>query len=157
MNNTINGVTPNNLSLCPYNFVGANMYDTIEVSTHSRTCLIDITKKVKEIVRERGIKDGIVVVYVPHTTAAIMVDENYDPSVGRDISDTLSRIIPYSFTYQHREGNADAHIKAGIVGSSRVIFIEDGKPVLGTWQGIFLCEFDGPRRREIFVKVIKEI
>jgi len=133
------------------------MYDTIEVSTHSRTCLIDITKKVEEIVRQRGIKDGIVVVYVPHTTAAIMVDENYDPSVGRDISDTLSRIIPHSFTYQHREGNADAHIKAGIVGSSRVIFIEDVRLVLGTWQGIFLCEFDGPRRREIFVKVIKEV
>jgi len=93
--------------------------------------------------------------YVPHTTAAITINENYDPSVTKDITEALTRIAPHNLPYHHTEGNADAHIKAAIVGSSRSVFFEDGKILFGTWQGIFLCEFDGPRRRRVFVKVIE--
>ena len=99
-------------------------------------------------------KSGIVVVYVPHTTAAVTINENADPSVKKDIINTLSKIIPESDLYAHLEGNADAHIKASIMGSSRVVIIEDGEIQLGTWQGIFFVEFDGPRRREVFVEII---
>ncbi len=94
-------------------------------------------------------------IFVPHTTAAVTINENYDPSVCSDISSALKRLIPAGDPYEHSEGNADAHIKASIIGSSRTIFIEDGKPAFGSWQGIFLCEFDGPRTREVWIKVIE--
>jgi secondary thiamine-phosphate synthase enzyme len=96
------------------------------------------------------------VVYVPHTTAAVTVNENADPNVGTDINSVLSRLVPARADYRHEEGNADAHAKAALVGSSVTVLVDDGAPVLGTWQGIFLCEFDGPRTRQVLVTTISE-
>ena len=127
----------------------------VEVPTHSRTELVDITSKIEEAIKKSKIESGICIIYVPHTTAAITINENYDPSVARDITEALTRIAPYNFSYHHTEGNADAHIKAAIVGSSRTVFFENRKILFGTWQGIFLCEFDGPRKRKVFVKIIE--
>lgn len=132
------------------------MIYTFEVKTRSRTELVDITSEVEEVIKKSGIESGVCMLYIPHTTAAITVNENYDPSVGDDISSTLSRLIPHSSHYAHTEGNADAHIKAAIVGSSRTVFFENSKIVFGTWQGIFFCEFDGPRTRKVFIKIIKD-
>jgi secondary thiamine-phosphate synthase enzyme len=128
--------------------------EIIRISSTKRTEIIDITGEIRAIVRNAKVKSGIVVVYVPHTTAAVTINENADPSVKKDIINTLSKIIPESDLYAHLEGNADAHIKASIMGSSRVVIIEDGEIQLGTWQGIFFVEFDGPRRREVFVEII---
>jgi secondary thiamine-phosphate synthase enzyme len=129
--------------------------EKIKVSTKIRNELVDITSEVKKIIEKNKIKNGVVHIFCPHTTAAITINENYDPSVKEDITDTLAKLIPYRANYSHTEGNADAHIKAAIVGSSKTLFIEDGKPAFGTWQGIFFCEFDGPRTREIWVKIIE--
>ncbi len=128
----------------------------IEIHTHHRCELLDITDKIEEVIKKSGIKQGIAIIFIPHTTAAITINENYDPTVARDITDTLSKLIPKSATYSHTEGNADAHIKAAIIGSSRTVFFENGKIIFGTWQGIFFCEFDGPRRREVIVKIISD-
>lgn len=132
------------------------MIYTLEVKTRSRTELVDITPDVEKIIIKSGVQVGTCIIYVPHTTAAITINENYDPSVGADITATLSRLIPHNHPYRHTEGNADAHIKAAIVGSSRTVLIENSKIVFGTWQGIFLCEFDGPRTRTVFIKIIKD-
>ena len=129
--------------------------DMIQVKTNSRAEFIDITSNISEIVQKRGIKEGVCYVYVPHTTAAITINENADPSVPKDIQNELNKIVPWDDHYTHMEGNAAAHIKSTIVGSSVYIPISDGKLALGTWQGIFFCEFDGPRHREIFVQTIK--
>jgi len=115
--------------------------------------MIDITADVRRIVRESGVLRGICYLYVPHTTAAITVNENTDPNVKLDIIAQLEKAVPREGKYRHAEGNAAAHIKSSIIGSSQAIFIENGKLVLGTWQAIFLCEFDGPRSRNILVKV----
>jgi len=114
---------------------------------------VDITSRVEEIVRKENIKEGVVHIFIPHTTAAVTVNENYDPSVVRDILNTLEKIIPVGASYTHREGNAHAHIKASIIGSSRSIPVEGGRLSLGTWQGIFFCEFDGPRNREVWISI----
>ncbi len=132
------------------------MVHRIEIHTHHLNELLDITEKINEVIKKSGIKDGTAIIYIPHTTSAITINENYDPSVGRDIIDTLSKIIPKSGAYSHTEGNADAHIKSAIVGSSCTVFFENGKILFGTWQGIFFCEFDGPRRREVIVKIIPD-
>jgi secondary thiamine-phosphate synthase enzyme len=132
------------------------MIHKIEVSTKAREELVDITGKIHDVIQKSGAESGIAIMYVPHTTAAITINENYDPSVQRDITSTLCRLIPHSAHYAHTEGNADAHIKAAIVGSSRAIFFENEKIAFGTWQGIFFCEFDGPRKRNVFVKIIKD-
>jgi len=115
--------------------------------------MIDITADVRRIVRESGVLRGICHLYVPHTTAGITVNENTDPNVKLDIIAQLEKAVPREGKYRHAEGNAAAHIKSSIIGSSQAIFIENGKLVLGTWQAIFLCEFDGPRSRNILVKV----
>jgi secondary thiamine-phosphate synthase enzyme len=130
--------------------------EKIRISTKSRNELVDITGEIKKIIEKRKVKSGIIHIFCPHTTAAITINENYDPSVQEDISTALTKLIPYRGNYSHTEGNADAHIKAAIVGSSRTLFIEDGKPCFGTWQGIFFCEFDGPRTREVWVKIIED-
>lgn len=127
----------------------------INVKSMARNEFIDITGKVQETVAEEGVKEGVCYIYVPHTTAGITINEGADPSVQRDILHALSRLIPLESDYQHREGNSDAHIKSGIVGVSKSVFIEDGKLVLGTWQAIYFCEFDGPRHRRVAIKVIK--
>lgn len=126
---------------------------TFDVSTTSRSQMLDITAKVREGVRSSGIGDGLCVVYVPHTTAGVTVNENADPAVAADIQGQLAKLVPQG-GYRHREGNADAHIKASLVGFSLTLLVEEGDIFLGTWQGVFFCEFDGPRRRRVRVKVI---
>lgn len=117
---------------------------------------IDITDIVATDVRNSNIKDGIVVVYVPHTTAGVTINENADSDVVRDIINTLEKVYPVRGDYRHLEGNSHAHIKASLMGSSCTVIIKEGRLLLGTWQGIYFCEFDGPRQREFYVKIIKE-
>jgi secondary thiamine-phosphate synthase enzyme len=130
--------------------------NVIEVNSTSRQQFIDITDKIEEVVRGSSVRNGACFLYVPHTTAGITINENADPSVVRDILDTLERIVPTNYNYRHLEGNAHAHIKSSIVGHSTSILIENGRLVLGTWQGVFFCEFDGPRRRRVIVKIVRE-
>jgi len=127
----------------------------IEIRTNKRMEMVDVTGTVRDIVRKSGVRTGICVLYVPHTTAAVTINENADPSVRRDISRTLAQLVPAGAGYEHLEGNADAHIKATMVGPSETVIIVDGDIMLGTWQGIFFCEFDGPRRRRMFVKIME--
>lgn len=126
----------------------------INVRSRSRIEFIDITGMVHDVVKEAGVKSGICYLYVPHTTAGITINEGADPSVQRDILNTLNRLIPHEMNYFHREGNADAHIKSSIVGTSIDVIIDEGKLLLGTWQSIFFCEFDGPRHRRVAIKFI---
>ncbi|MCD6080162.1 MAG: YjbQ family protein [Candidatus Omnitrophica bacterium] len=128
----------------------------ITVATDNKTELKDITFDVNRLVERENIKDGICVLYLPHTTAALVINENYDPSVKNDIMGWLGRNIPSTGNYSHLEGNADAHIKSSIVGNSLILIVENGRIMLGKWQGIFLAEFDGPRTREVWVKFISE-
>lgn len=132
------------------------MVQRIQVRTSRPTELINITRSVQESVRKTGIEEGICFIYVPHTTAGVIINEHADPSVGEDILMALNQIVPSKGSYHHLEGNSPAHIKSSLVGGSQVVFVESGKLVLGTWQGIFFCEFDGPRNREVWVKVISE-
>ena len=132
------------------------MMITLSIPTKQRTNFVDITSRIKKEVANSGINEGIVMVYVPHTTCGITINENADPSVTRDVQMQLEKIAPYNAGYHHMEGNADSHIKTSIVGSSETIFIENGKLVLGTWQGIFLCDFDGPRSRKVYLKILGE-
>ena len=124
----------------------------IEVKTQAREELVDITARVREEIVSSGVKGGICYVYVPHTTAAVTINENADPSVKEDILMTLRKIVPDSLPYSHSEGNSPAHVKACLVGSLVNIIIDEGQLSLGTWQGIFFCEFDGPRSRRVFIK-----
>ncbi len=129
------------------------MFETFSVSTPSRVCMINIDSEVEKVIKKSGIKNGICVVFVPHTTAGVTINEGADPAVISDITDTMNKLIPVREQYRHMEGNSDAHIKTSLVGSSEHIIIEDGKPIMGTWQRIFFCEFDGPRNRKVYVKV----
>lgn len=121
------------------------------VRTNARCEMIDITDRVATLVRESGLQDGICRVFVPHTTAALTINENADPDVPRDILDSLDRIVPLTNRYRHAEGNAAAHVKASLLGASQTVFVENSRLVLGTWQSLFFCEFDGPRTREVLV------
>lgn len=136
--------------------MGVVRREEISVSTSSRNEFVDITDKVGNMVRESGVKDGYVLLYVPHTTAAVTINENYDPSVKRDILDKLSELVPPNAGYAHTEGNADSHIKSSIIGVTKFIPVMDGRIQLGRWQGIFFCEFDGPRSRRLLVEVIEK-
>ena len=127
---------------------------TLEIQTSSREALVDITSLVEEEVRREKIKTGLCLVYAPHTTAAITINENADPTVRQDVLMTLKKAAPDTLAYAHLEGNSPAHVKASLVGSSVLLIIEDGRLALGTWQGIFFCEFDGPRRRKVYLKMI---
>ncbi|MCK4572543.1 secondary thiamine-phosphate synthase enzyme YjbQ [candidate division WOR-3 bacterium] len=135
--------------------MGVVRREEISVSTSSRNEFVDITDKVTSVVRESGVKDGYILLYVPHTTAAVTINENYDPSVKRDILDKLSELVPPNAGYAHTEGNADSHIKSSIIGVTKFIPVMDGSIQLGRWQGIFFCEFDGPRSRRLLVGVIE--
>ena len=126
----------------------------LRVKSRSRNEMIDITNDIQQIVKEKNIQDGHVIVYVPHTTAGITINEGADPSVQRDIIETLKNLIPENAGYHHMEGNSDAHIKASLMGSSVTVLIESNRLVLGTWQHIFFYEGDGPRNRKVFVKII---
>lgn len=131
----------------------ATLWEVIEVTSNAREEMIDVTDKVNRWIREKGIEEGVCVLYVPHTTAAVTVNENADPDVCRDILSTLAKLVPRSGPYFHREGNADAHVKASLVGHSAAIPVIQGRLGLGTWQGVFFCEFDGPRRRKLLVGI----
>ena len=126
----------------------------ITVQTHSRFEMIDITAAVQKAAREEKIDSGIGLVYTPHTTAAVTINENADPDVPRDILAALDRTIPLSAHYRHGEGNSAAHVKSSLVGTSEMVIIENGSLVLGTWQSIFFCEFDGPRTRKVIIKFL---
>jgi len=125
----------------------------IVIRSKQRNEMIDITHQVREIVKQSNIKDGICYIFVPHTTAAVTINENADPNVPRDILSALDRGAPPDAHYFHKEGNADAHIKATLVGPSEVVFVKEGSLALGTWQSIFFCEFDGPRERRVWIKI----
>jgi secondary thiamine-phosphate synthase enzyme len=131
------------------------MIQIFQVRTSKKTEFIDITHSVQEAIQKSGVEEGVCFMFVPHTTAAITINENADPSVSQDIVMELNMIVPLEDRYRHREGNSPAHIKASLLGSSETVFVESGRLVLGTWQGIFFCEFDGPRNRKVHVKVIK--
>jgi len=132
------------------------MFDTITVKTSRQTEIVSITGEVQRIVSLSKVKSGICIVYVPHTTGGITINEDADPSVKKDILKELNKIIPFEDNYSHIEGNSAAHIKSTIVGMSKTLIIRDGKLVLGTWQGIFFCEFDGPRTRKVYIQIIPE-
>ncbi|MHB1417873.1 MAG: secondary thiamine-phosphate synthase enzyme YjbQ [Chloroflexota bacterium] len=128
----------------------------LSVRTHSRAEMLDITAQVEDAVRESGVADGVCYVYVPHTTAAVTINENADPAVPRDILAHLEQLAPWDGPYSHGEGNAAAHIKASLLGTSQSVFVREGRLALGRWQAIFFCEFDGPRSRQVSVEVVRE-
>jgi secondary thiamine-phosphate synthase enzyme len=129
---------------------------TLHVKTGRRTQLVDITNEVQAIVTKSAIKTGICYLYVPHTTAAITINEHADPDVAHDVEGIFDRLIPERGPYKHGEGNSDSHMKAILVGATQTIFIAEGKLVLGRWQGIFFCEFDGPRDRKLHIKIVRD-
>lgn len=126
---------------------------TISVRTDSRIDMVDITASVQREVSKADVSDGVCVVYVPHTTAGVTINEGADPAVCQDIIGKLNELVPPNAGYRHMEGNADSHIKASLMGSSVTVLVENGRLVLGTWQKIFFCEFDGPRSRRVYVRV----
>lgn len=130
------------------------MTQIFQVKTTTQTEFIDITHSVQGAVQKAGMRDGICIIFIPHTTAAVTINENADPHVIQDIVMELNKIVPFKDQYRHMEGNSPAHIKASLVGCSEIVFVESGKLVLGTWQGIFFCEFDGPRNRKVHIKMI---
>lgn len=129
---------------------------TIRVKTSRRTELKDVTAEIEAVVRDSGCSEGLCHLYVPHTTAGVLVDEGDDPAVARDIESTLDRLIPHTANYTHAEGNSDSHIKTALVGTSQTIFIESGRLALGRWQSVFFAEFDGPRTRELRIKIVPD-
>ena len=130
------------------------MVKYINVKSRARTEFIDITEKVQEVLKDTGISSGICNIFVPHTTAAVTINEGADPTVQRDIQTFLNKMVPFEGDYQHREGNSSAHIKTTLTGVSQTVLIDEGRLVLGTWQSIFFCEFDGPRHRRVALKII---
>lgn len=128
---------------------------TLTVKTRAREELVDITAKVREAIASAGVANGVAYIYCPHTSAGLTIQESADPDVARDIDATLRRLVPRDDGYRHTEGNSDAHVKAALVGCSQIVPLAGGRPLLGTWQGIFFCEFDGPRTRTVLVKVLE--
>ena len=127
----------------------------LEVKTTSHTEMKDITRLIQKAVTDSGVKDGLCTVFIPHTTAAVTINENADPDVVKDFTMELSKIVPWEDGYLHMEGNSAAHLKSSMIGFSEQIIIDNGRLVLGTWQGIYFCEFDGPRHRKVYVKITK--
>ncbi len=127
---------------------------SLSIKTNRRTQFIDITREVEHALRESDVKSGFCYVYVPHTTAGVAINEHADPDVASDVEGIFDRLIPHKGPYQHAEGNTDSHMKAILTGSSQMVLIENGSLVVGTWQGIFLCEFDGPRQRTVLLKIV---
>jgi len=128
----------------------------LSVRTHERTELVDVTSEINQLVQKSQIDQGLCMVYVPHTTAGVTINESADPSVKTDMLMVLNQMVPWDANYRHLEGNSPAHVKSTLVGASELIAIEKGRLVLGTWQGIFFCEFDGPRNRKLHVKLAAE-
>jgi secondary thiamine-phosphate synthase enzyme len=128
----------------------------LSIRTGGKVDFQDITVTIRDTISSSGVKSGVCHVFVPHTTAGITINEHADPSVIQDIAAQLDRMVPQHNRYRHMEGNSPAHIKASLMGSSQTVFVEDGRPVLGTWQGVFFCEFDGPRNRSLLIKVVPD-
>jgi secondary thiamine-phosphate synthase enzyme len=126
----------------------------LRVKTNRRTHLVDVTEEVQSVVSASQISEGICYVYVPHTTAGVTINEHADPDVATDMEGAFDRLVPTKGPYRHAEGNSDSHVKATMTGTSQMIFVEGGKLALGRWQGIFFCEYDGPRDRHLYVKVV---
>lgn len=124
------------------------------IQTRARAQMVDVTAQVRAAVAESGVREGVCYVYVPHTTAGVTINEGADADVQRDILAQLERMVPWEGPYRHSEGNAAAHIKAALVGTSQTVLVRDGNLVLGTWQAMFFCEFDGPRTRQLYVEVL---
>jgi secondary thiamine-phosphate synthase enzyme len=127
----------------------------LTVNTRSQTELVDITAEVGRMVAKSGVRQGLCMVYVPHTTAGVTINESADPSVRADLLMVLNQMVPWKADYRHMEGNSPAHVKSTLVGTSQTVAIENGTLVLGTWQGIFFCEFDGPRRRSVHLRILE--
>jgi secondary thiamine-phosphate synthase enzyme len=125
----------------------------LNIKSRAKIEFIDITEDINEAIKESGVQSGICYIYIPHTTAGLTINEGADPSVKRDIITTLNKLIPFEGDYQHMEGNSAAHIKSTVVGVSQFVVIEDGKAILGTWQSVYFCEFDGPRHRRVIIKI----
>ncbi|MGA8571106.1 MAG: secondary thiamine-phosphate synthase enzyme YjbQ [Desulfobaccales bacterium] len=132
------------------------MFKTLTLSTNSRNEFLDITRQIEAAVLESGVREGLCHLFVPHTTAALTINENADPSVKSDILMVLSKIISDQEPYRHLEGNSPAHVKASLLGPQLTLMVSGGRLVLGTWQGIYLCEFDGPRSRRLHLKVMED-
>jgi secondary thiamine-phosphate synthase enzyme len=128
----------------------------VHVETHARVEFKDITRLVQKVVAESGVQSGTCFLFLPHTTAAILVNENEDPNLHKDLDNFLKTLAPRDSDYHHNDGNCDAHLKAAVIGGSKSLFVEGGALVLGRWQGVFFCEFDGPRRRELRIKVVAD-
>lgn len=124
---------------------------TLTIATRSRVEMIDITEQVAEAIRKEKVAEGLAVVFVPHTTAGVTINENADPTVVRDLLTEINKIVPFDDGYHHSEGNSAAHVKSTLFGPSLTLIVSGGRPVLGTWQAVYLCEFDGPRRRQVHV------
>ncbi len=131
------------------------MIERIKVKTAKHTSVVNITQRIRDIVETSSVDNGLCIVYVPHTTAAVFINEGADPDVVKDILNTLEKLIPWTNGYAHTEGNAAAHIKSSIIGNSRIIPILEGKLMLGRWEAVFLAEFDGPREREVIVSIVR--
>ncbi len=129
---------------------------TVHVETHARVEFKDITDLVQKVVTESGVQSGTCLLFVPHTTAAILINENDDPALQRDLDNFLKSLAPRDNGYHHNDGNCDAHLKAALIGNSKSLLVDGGRLVLGRWQGVFLCDFDGPRRRELRIKVVAD-
>jgi len=127
----------------------------LTVSSNSRTELINLDSRIQALINENQIDDGVCLVFVPHTTAGVTINENADPDVVKDLTTELNKIIPFQDNYLHAEGNSAAHIKSTLVGASETVFIQNGRLKLGTWQSIFFCEFDGPRSRKVWIQILK--
>jgi len=127
---------------------------TLDVASRRQVEMIDVTWQVREAIRQSGIRTGLALVFTPHTTAAVTINENADPDVVSDLIMELNKIVPFDDHYRHAEGNSAAHLKSSLVGASETLIVEGGAPVLGTWQGIYFCEFDGPRSRKLHVQII---
>lgn len=132
------------------------MIHTLKIRTTRRTELRNITDDIEKVVYSSGCKNGVCHLYVPHTTAGVMINEGYDPDVARDIEVTLDRLVPHTGDYRHSEGNSDSHIKLALIGSSETVWIENGKLALGRWQVVFFAEFDGARTRELRIKIVSD-
>jgi secondary thiamine-phosphate synthase enzyme len=129
---------------------------TTQLETHMRVEFKDITTLVQKVVTESRVQDGTCFLFVPHTTAAILINENDDSALQNDLDNFLKALAPRDAGYHHNDGNCDSHLKAAVIGNSKCLLVEDGRLVLGTWQGVFFCEFDGPRRRELKIKVVPD-
>jgi len=128
----------------------------VHVESRTRVEFKDITSLVQKIVTESGIQSGTCFLFIPHTTAAILINENDDPALQKDLDEFLKTLVPRDIAYHHNDGNCDAHLKAALIGNSKWLLVDSGRLILGRWQGVFLCDFDGPRRRELMIKVVPD-